>query len=76
VYRSQTQTQYGETGTRIEGVEHPDADGVLERAPTRTVRWKMKPAQAQKGPKPEAKRSGRKAGTTPAKTALADGGQG
>ncbi len=71
VYRSETQTQYGETGARIEGVEHPDADGVLERVSTHAVRWKMKPAPTQQGPKPEAKRTGRKA-----KTAPAEGGRG
>lgn len=50
LYRSETLTQYGEKGQRIEGIElvrpGKGEDEVLERVPTHLVRWSMKPAAA------------------------------
>lgn len=60
VYRTPTLTQYGETGTRIAGVElvEPgEEEAVLERVATRQTRWTLAP-QEKKGKKP---------GTSPAK---------
>lgn len=72
VYRSRPLTQYGERGSRIEGVvllevpkkrkrrkkePPPPPAVVLERVATRSVNWQMKPKQ-QQGPKLPAKGKG------------------
>jgi hypothetical protein len=66
LYRSETLTQYGEAGQRIEGVELVRPGEVLERVPTHLVRWSMKAKDKPQKPKPKAR----------AKTAPADGGRG
>ncbi|VTU15659.1 Bacteriophage replication gene A protein (GPA) [Variovorax sp. PBL-H6] len=63
VYRTPTLTQYGETGTRIAGVELVEPgkeEAVLERVATRQTRWTLAPKEKAKG-------KGKKPGTSPAK---------
>lgn len=57
VYRTETQTQYGEVGARIAGVElvQPMKEGeaiVLERVATRTTRWELVPKKKEAGGNP------------------------
>ena len=66
LYRSETLTQYGEAGQRVEGVELVRPGEVPKRLPTHLVRWSMKAKDKPQTPKPKAR----------AKTAPADGGRG